>query len=259
MKTLHIAPGHSAAGSLRQAIHDAGEDAEVLSFPDDLSCGSIDPFEPRERAAWWGQFYDAPEVEVELGSFWERVRTTADRLVVWFSRHAAGELSFFLAWTDLLGDRPYQIVDATGQRLESRARDGSTWSRRAQAVSAIPASGLRSLLGTERPMTIEERDRSRQRWRQLRRENAPFRVVTEAGLASTTIDHFDPQLLAQATRGWQKIARVVGGTMAYNSDPYHQVGDLMLLTRIVALVEAGHLLAEGDPWDMQGCRVRLPG
>ena len=32
----------------------------------------------------------------------------------------------------------------------------------------------------------------------------------------------------------------------------------MLMMRVVALVEAGKLLADGDPWDMRACRIRLP-
>ena len=75
---------------------------------------------------------------------------------------------------------------------------------------------------------------------------------------SAPIDHFDSLLIEQATPEWRKIARVVGAAMAYSSEPYYQVGDLMLLTRIVALVEAGKLLADGDPWDMRACKVRLP-
>jgi hypothetical protein len=47
--------------------------------------------------------------------------------------------------------------------------------------------------------------------------------------------------------------------MGYNSEPYMQVGDMMLLVRVVALVSEGKLLADGDPWDMRSCRVRLPG
>jgi hypothetical protein len=41
-------------------------------------------------------------------------------------------------------------------------------------------------------------------------------------------------------------------------DPYIQVGDLMLQTRIVALVEQGKLIAHGDPWMMRKSEVRLP-
>jgi hypothetical protein len=39
---------------------------------------------------------------------------------------------------------------------------------------------------------------------------------------------------------------------------YQQVGDVMLLVRLVALVAAGRLVADGDPWDMRTCRVWLP-
>ncbi|MBV8413233.1 MAG: hypothetical protein JOY64_36810, partial [Alphaproteobacteria bacterium] len=53
-------------------------------------------------------------------------------------------------------------------------------------------------------------------------------------------------------------ARIVGSVMAYSRDEYIQVGDVFLLGRVVALVEAGKLIAEGNPWDMRGCRVRLP-
>jgi hypothetical protein len=122
----------------------------------------------------------------------------------------------------------------------------------------MPAYALRTLLGIERPLTSEERESSRQRWQRLRKENAPFRIVTEEGLVSASIDYFDPLLLAETTPKWQKLAFVVGNTMGHSSDPYHQVGDFMLLARIVALVEGGLLLAEGDPWDMRTCRVRLP-
>src|SRR5580692_6277168 len=99
MKTLHIAPGDSAGGSLAQAIRDAGRDEEVLSFLDDLSCGPINPDDPAVRAAWWSRFHEPSEVEAHLRRFWERVMTTSDRLVVWLGRHSARELAFFLAWT----------------------------------------------------------------------------------------------------------------------------------------------------------------
>ena len=46
--------------------------------------------------------------------------------------------------------------------------------------------------------------------------------------------------------------------LGHNMEPYHQVGDIMLLGRIVALLEQGKLLADGDPRDMHGTCVRLP-
>jgi hypothetical protein len=128
-----------------------------------------------------------------------------------------------------------------------------------RAVSIVPTDRLRPLLGTERPITGQEREEACRHWRQLRVENAPFRVVTPTGLVSAPVDHFDPLLIERATPEWRKIARVVGDTMGYNFEPYMQVGDMMLLARVVALVDEGKLLADGDPWDMRSCHVRLPG
>src|ERR1700694_2291601 len=98
MRTLHIAPGDSAGGSLKRAIQDAGRDDDVLSWPDDLSCGPIASDEPSARAEWWAPFRGDRDIEADLKAFWERVSTTDDRLVVWFGRRSASELAFSLAW-----------------------------------------------------------------------------------------------------------------------------------------------------------------
>jgi len=259
MKTIHIVPSDSAWGLLWQAVKLAGRDDEVLSFRDDLSCGPIDTNEPSARANWWGQFREGrvPEKDLRqswescLSEFWERATAPGARRVVWFGRHSAQELAFFLAWTDRLGDLPCEVIDVT--------ESGPTvLSRPVQAVSIVPPEALRLLFGTERPMTREEIDENRRCWQRLQGENAPFRVVTERGLVSVPADHFDALLLSNATSDWQKIISVVGHTLAASSEPYFQVGDLMLHARIVALVNEGRLLADGDPWDWKR-HVRLPG
>jgi hypothetical protein len=259
MITLHITPGDSAAGSLLQAIRAAGLQDEVLPFLDHLGCGPIEPDDPSVRASWWARFYDDERVKEALQRFWKRVGSFEGRLVVWFSRYSACELAFILAWADRLGERTYDIIDVTGRRLQFRRQDGSAaLSGPVLPLALFQPDALRSLLGQERPVTAQERDEWSQHWQRLRNENAPFRVVTEAGLISAPIDHFDPLLLARATQEWRKVARVVAEAEFASSEPYSQVGDLMLLTRIVALVDAGKLIAEGDPWNMSS-RIRLPG
>jgi hypothetical protein len=258
MKTLHIAPGDSAGGGLVCAIREAGGHDDVLAFPDDLSCGPIDPGDPSGRAAWWASYYDDWGIEEILTSFWERVAATDDRLVVWVGRRCARELAFFLAWTERLGDRPFDIIDVTGMKFPFNRPDGSTApGQPAQSVSIVNWQGLKTLLGTEQRITAEQRAEAQRQWRQLRSENAPFRIVTENGLASAPVDHFDPLLLEQATTEWKRTAYVIGATMAFNCESYFQTGDLMLLTRVVALIEQGKLLVDGNPWDMQASRVRL--
>lgn len=264
MGILHVAPGASAGYSLRQAVQASGRDEQVIRYMDDLSCGPIASDDPLAREAWWLQFYEEPgdggsPVSDSLSSFWDRVANTDDHLVVWFARHSAAELAFFEAWADRLGERAYDVVDVTGLELPFSRPDGSTGLYPpAQATSLIIPENLRSLLDRRRPITTAEHEAARQNWRVLKQENAPFRVVGEAGLTSAPIDHFDDLLLRQATSEWHRMAWVVGCTMGNNSEPYRQVGDLMLLTRVVALVEAGRLIADGDPWNMRSCRVRLP-
>lgn len=128
----------------------------------------------------------------------------------------------------------------------------------AQAVGVINPERLRTLLGRERRATPLEVEQAAQDWRKLKLENAPFRVVTATGLVSAQLDYFDPSLLQHVTPDWKKVARVVGEAMAFCGEPYFQVGDTMLLARVVALVGEGKLLADGDLRDMRSSRVRLP-
>jgi Protein of unknown function/Domain of unknown function (DUF1835) len=251
MSTLHIAPGDSAGGSILQAMRELGRNDEVLRFTDDLSCGPIEPDLPATRAAWWQPYHDEPDTEDKFKIFWDRVDSADEELVVWVSRHCAREYAFFLSWVDRMGARPYSVIDVTGRMLPGLSRP-------LPIVSHMQPSQLKAVLGTERPLTEREKDDARGLWSRLKRENAPFRVVTPGGMTSAPVEHFDPFLLANATTEWQRIIRLVHETIGTTSEPYYQVGDVMLLARVVALVGDGKLLADGDPWDMVTCRVRLP-
>ena len=243
MKTLHIAPGGSAAGSMRQAFSEAGLEDEVLAFRDDLSCGPIDPGDPAVRAAWWAPYYSDDDFE-HIGNFWDRLTTTAERLVLWFSRNSAQEFACFLACADRLGNRPYAIIDATRPRPAY--------------VSIMQPSMLASLAGSERILADEEKERFREHWRRLKRENALFRIASPEGLISAPANYFDSFLLERVPPAGERISRIITEVIGIDGDPYHQVGDIMLLTRVVALVESGKLVADGDPTDMHSTRIRLP-
>jgi len=64
-------------------------------------------------------------------------------------------------------------------------------------------------------------------------------------------------LLPPPSAVWLKLMNSIP-TLAADFPPYIQTGPYMLLTRIVALIEAERLQADGDPWDLQSCRIRLP-
>lgn len=258
MKVLHVAPRDSAGRNLREALRLAGYQQDVLSFTDDLSHGPIAWSTSRERAAWWAHVNE-PRLEDDLEEFWLRLETANRRLVVWFGRHSASELAFFLALADRLGDRSYDIVDVTNLRWTYTRPDGtSAVAQPVGAVGSVPADQLVAQLDTARPISPQEASDAGRLWQHLRSQNATFRVVTPTGLASAPLDHFDSSILEQAATEWRSSAYVIGSTLAHNCAPYIQVDDVMLLARLVALVEEGKLLADGDPWDMRACRVRLP-
>lgn len=258
METLHVAPGHSAAGSLRQALRAAGSSDEVLLCPDNFSCGPIASLSPSARAEWWGSMFEMPEAQGELAAFWRDLDAREGKLVLWLGRSSSMELCFLHAVADRLGERSFSAVDVTGLQYPITRRDGTqTMSKPATAVSVVGPGFLQTLLGTERELDPAERAELRVRWRVLAQEDAPFRVVANAGLVSAPADHFDQALLDEATTTWRKLARVVGGALLSDS-AYGQVGDLMLQARAVALVVQGRLLAKGDPWEMGACEVRLP-
>jgi hypothetical protein len=153
MKTLHIAPGYSAGSSLEVALRDAGQYEGLLKWPDDLSAGPIHPGTPEQRDEWWD--HGDWDLAGRLRAFWQRVETADERFVVWFGRHDAKELAFFLNWSDRMGDRSYNIVDVTGIEFavtRPAAGGASTWP--AKSVSILKAGNVRSLLGSGRPSRL---------------------------------------------------------------------------------------------------------
>ncbi|MBS0220492.1 MAG: DUF1835 domain-containing protein [Proteobacteria bacterium] len=199
MATLHVAPGDSAGGALQSAIGDSGRTDEVLRNWDDLSCGPVDPDDPPTREVWWARVYETEDVDGDLTAFRDRIATSDERLVVWFGRHSASELAFFLAFAHRIGDRPFDIVDVTDLQWIATRRDGSTATIHPGKLSILQPERLAPLIETARPITNREREEACSLWRRLRAENAPFRVVTPRGMESAPIDHFDHLLLERAT------------------------------------------------------------
>jgi hypothetical protein len=259
MSTLHIAPGYSAGGSLIQALQNIHSQDEVLRWPDDLSCGPINTSQNAQRAAWWEYDVDVWDLETLLDEFWARVFKSEDRLVVWFSRHSASEYTFFLNWAEHLGSLGYYIIDSTVKRIPSFEDNGDAgMTELSKAISRLGPDALMSLLGSERKLTNLEEEQASKRWRQLKAENAPFRIVTVDGLVSAPLEHFDPWLLGEASQDWRSMARLVGGALRRIEEPYRQTSDITLSNRVFDLVEAGQLVSEGNPSDMHDYRVRLP-
>lgn len=254
-RALHLVQGYSAAGALRQAFRAAGCGDEILKLVDDLSCGRIDRIDADARTAWWGQHWDLDDQAPRIADFWRRVAEAAEPIVVWAGRGSASEHCFLLAVAQALRGRSFSLIDLVPGR---GGTDADLW---AGCVAVQCPEVLPGLIGTGRAVEAEEYAALAARWEALQRENAPFRVVMAGEVVSVAEDYFDGELLAGALSAGAgerpvRAARVVGGAMG-RGRAHMQVGDMMLFTRLLALVAAGRLVAEGNACDMRAYWVRL--
>ena len=191
----------------------------MLRFRDDLSCGPINSGEPAARAAWWKQFYEGRDSEAEFAGFWGQALNGRDRMVVWFGRHDARELAFFLlgpiGWRAAVRNhRRYRTaISLYGQGRSRRL------SRPTQATGIIPSEGLRSMLGSERAVTAAERDKNAPTFGGGCGAKTGIPRRDRRGLASAPADVFDLLILAQATVVWQREIRLIAETMGNNMSP----------------------------------------
>jgi Protein of unknown function/Domain of unknown function (DUF1835) len=259
--TLHIVFSQSAAGSLRQAMRDAGREDGVAGYFDNLALGPLNPFglktrlhwveEELHRGAdeWWGH---AEEI-----AFWKAALVEDVRKVAWISRRSAVEYCGFLEWLWRLGDLPCEVVDLTDMQVGSQ---------RAFSPALLPPEEIaaNTVWGCAEVLDATARSHCHGLWHRLRVENESLRVVDRDGLRSAPITFFDQQLLSFASADWQKPARIIGYTMGEWSwqsmeprEPYFQAGDMILAARIVALVELGVLEGRGNLMNIRQSEVRL--
>jgi hypothetical protein len=245
---LHVVFNMSAAASLRQALAQLGRDERVIGFPDDLSFGPIDPPSTALRAAW---------AEQELGitewgdgaaenAFWADVMSRASLPVAWVSRRCTGEYSGFLEFLQRIGDAPFRVVDLTDVLF---ARSGGQPPSPAFAFGIVTPRQMieAGLIEQQKDLAAAELDAYHSKWRHLKAENAPLRIVSSLGLVSAPITCFDDLMKSCVTAEWQKGARVVGEALGRMMDePFCQTGDMVLWARVCALAEAGVIESRGD-------------
>ena len=258
---LHVLFGPSAEGSLRDGLAAAGRQDQVVCLYDDLSFGPINPPDADARIEW---------IEEELGyTEWDDVTAATRpflvaslspdiRPVAWFSRRDAHLYTGFLWWLWQLGDAPCDVIDVTELMVVHSGKDGKPRPPHlAVSPSLLLPDEMSNLLDRAAPLSPATRRHYRDLWERLTIENAPLRVLDEAGLVSAPITFFDSLILSCATPTWLKMARVVGDALARSWEgDLHQTGDLVLAARVRALAKAGTLEWRGDLSSMHKCEVR---
>ncbi|MFF2550301.1 DUF3658 domain-containing protein [Nocardia sp. NPDC058058] len=238
MDSLHLVAGPAAGESLRTALATdiARRHDTVIEFPDSLDCGPLLPDDPAVRVEWWSWLTDmvlaqtgshfAPlgELPGELAAFWKQV-DGARSPIIWYGRDNVGELAMF---QQICATRPgasFDVVEIPG------------------AVGAQSPDALAASFAGIRPLTAAEHEAAARNWHAVAEQNQPFRIITPAGLASAPADHYDAAILDATGPEWTVIARAVGSVMAELN-----VGDSPLFWRVKTLVDAGVLIADGNPW-----------
>jgi hypothetical protein len=227
---IHFVFGYSAAGSIRKML---GHQGFVVRFSDDLSYGPINPPHPATRRAWIEEHlgFDNPDISEDENSFWPLMQEDAVR-VAWVSRRTASEYCGFLEYLRRLGDRPTKIIDTT----DARDADGLFF----RGTASIPANYILSgLLKTARALDASFRNDCLILWEALCTEGSNLRAVDRSlTLSSVPLSFYDEKLLSLATQDWQPMVRIVGELL-----PHIAVNDLLLISRVYALVDAGMLAA----------------
>jgi len=246
--TLHVVFSDFGAGILRDALEAAGRPDPVITFPDGLASGPIDPPSPAARARWMtDRLGFAPSewawLPAGVARFWRRASAPAGRRVVWTSSRTADQHAAFLHWVDRMDERPYEVIDLADLEVTHRSDDGRTWRGPAMALEMLDPHVIAAEAVWERARSLSHAERlgHAQRWRRLRTENAPFRVFGPDGLRSAPISCFDENLVSHASREWRRASYVIAGALAADFPRYLQVGDWILAARVYALIGAGEL------------------
>lgn len=266
LPTTHIVFSADAVDNLREAVRQAGRLDRVIGFQDDLGFGPINPPDPDLREAWvhrelgYRFWYDDTVGSTE--PFWREALEPGKRLVAWTSRRSVAEYAGFLEWLRRLGDLACEVVDLTETMAIYRKRDGSL----SPPTLALSAAHLRpeqivelGLLDSAQPLDDVARQRYRNLWNRLRGENAPLRILADAGLESAEVTFFDAQLLENIVHDWRKSARVISTLdMAASRQGRVQVNAFFLAARLRTFAAAGKIESQGNPFRIRYSEVRLP-
>ena len=148
-KILHLAPTTASEDTIRTALEIRSSPADVLGYPDDLSCGPIMDF-GRSRTDW-SRDHDAADPD-EILAFKDCLAEPADKVVVWVGRGSAR--SWRSCWPFRRSSTSDRSTSSTSRGSGILCRRNETivflFSQPARGVSVVLAETLATLVGTER-------------------------------------------------------------------------------------------------------------
>lgn len=265
LETVHVVFGWSIAHTLRKALPLLGSTERVIALPEILSIGPIDTIDPHVRHAWARSVLRADvalrdELDgdpIDGDSAWAAATSPDVAPVYWACLTSPTEHACFLAYAARMHERCFQFIDATDLAFTTLDGVESPWTLALLRDEDIAASRLHA---TRRPISAAELQAASRTWAALRRDNAPFRIVSDGRLVSAPITHYDALLVETANQGWEIAVQVIGraiATLASNHAWRGQAnGDAVLFGRMLALADEGMLEIAGPGPGMRDYRVR---
>ncbi|QGM44492.1 DUF3658 domain-containing protein [Methylocystis heyeri] len=251
---VHILPGHSAAGTVREALEQLGLNEKVVAIGDHLGYGPIDG-DLEARRKWLDEnMCDGGESVDEAELAWQEALAPDAFPIIWTCRSDAWAHSGFLEFLSRVGERPFKLIDATEVMIQTRA---GPW--RIEALGIVTEAQMISagLFQRQREMSPAEIAEGREVWSRLKAENALLRITENDRLLSKPLTFFDAELLEEVPQDWERAVRVVGNALARFccSSPRRLVSDSFIWGRYLALAEQGAVEIRGEG-GMRDCHMR---
>lgn len=256
MSILHIVPGHSAAGSLKQALR-IGR-GEILIFEDSLEGGPIKDFTSLDewssmRKSYWSSFTEGLEDYPEALSLSVSDRENclpylqqAEEIVLWVG--AALREQLLLAFIFRLF-QCYQIDFGKLKLIEAyrvKGKDGAYWT--SWGIGELNPDQLLALFleGEKRSLTQKEKNELQQVWSAVT-SSRPEGLMEYHGLSNpcflqlhqdmlymmrrypdkrTGLNFHESQLLHYCVEKGPSATRIIGYTMGYSE--HDRTGDMEL-------------------------------
>jgi len=242
---------------------------DIIQIKDDYAVGPVDRIYETEgyqqRRDWWKQL-------LENSPYKEQSDLVDDKLTVHNLVKSLQENEEEQAWI-WMGQNQHDVCGYYWLMPQLRAFQGRVMvlymnnlpfiNEKGQIfypswLSEIQPSEFLKAKKLARPITLSEYEVDPDEWNKLTIENAMVRIL-EGGkkIVSREDSFYDAEILKNITGEWQKVSRVLQNTL---NRMKIKTGDVFLMWRMKALIEAGRIVTEGDiNKDWKSFDVKLPG
>ena len=237
---IHVTFCASGASSLRKALGIRDQRRKVVDLNDELSWGPIHRKDFRERETWlklnlpWD-----PNSEIDVGGwdwiasgaedFQSKVASSEEHLV-WVAPQNADELCGLHWYLDRFGGRRASFI------IADHGLPGTWRGDSPKGISELGPEQFQFLLKNAVRHPWDEHRFPQSRWSQLCDDSTNLRLVRNGEITSATDDFFDSTLLAQCSKNWRKLHRVVADTMIalWELEHYNASDLIMWRLRVLA-------------------------